>query len=328
MSLKAKLARKFVYAVFPDVRKFTDLKPAFEDSPDSPEGHLVPEVVALYGKPGVHILKIAFVLPHLLGTAYYTRKCATSVKRNPKTGKTKAPSEFFEELENYAKSLGVSRVGYTKLTPELVFSNRAVLFENAIVMVGEMRKSEISKAPGIGAGMEVWRTYYRLTKAAYKIAGFLRKNGYSAQPDPAVGGSTNFPLLAQKAGLGYIGKHGLLITPENGPSVRIGAVYTDLELPYTDEGVREYEWIPDFCDHCNACVRACPAGAIYTTPERENSREIHIDYKRCAAVFSRTLGCSICIKECTFTKGSYGKIKGAYEKIAKKEEEPENERTS
>ncbi|NJF24443.1 4Fe-4S dicluster domain-containing protein [Thermococcus sp. Bubb.Bath] len=319
MGLKAKLARKFVYTVFPDVRKYTSIKPAFGNSPDSPEGRLVPEVVALHGKPGIHILKMVLVLPYLLGTAYYARKSVTSVRRNPERGKKIAPPEFFEELELYAKSLGVLEVGYTKLTPDLVFSNRAVLFENAIVLIGEMRKGEIAKAPGVRAGIEVWRTYYRLTKAAYKIAEFLRKGGYNAQPDPAVGGSTNFPLLAQKAGLGHIGKYGLLITPENGPSVRIGVVYTDLELPYTDERVWEYEWIPDFCDRCNACVRACPAQAIYTTPKRENGREVHVDYKKCAVVFSRTLGCSVCVKECTFTKGDYGKIKRAYERVVEKE---------
>ncbi|WCN29215.1 4Fe-4S dicluster domain-containing protein [Thermococcus kodakarensis] len=74
--------------------------------------------------------------------------------------------------------------------------------------------------------------------------------------------------------------------------------------------------MPDFCDRCNACVRACPAQAIYITPKRENSREVHIDYTKCAVVFSRTLGCSVCVKECTFTKGSYERIKRAYEKVA------------
>ncbi|NJE04796.1 4Fe-4S dicluster domain-containing protein [Thermococcus sp. M36] len=320
MGLKAKLARKFVYTIFPDVRKFTDKKPALEQSLHSPEGRLVPEVVALYGRPGIHILKMVLVLPYLIGTAYYTRKSVASVRRNPLKGKKKAPSEFFEELESYAESLGVSRLGYTRLTPELVFSNRTVLFENAIVLLMEMRRSEISKAPGVGAGIEVWRTYYRLTRAAYRIAEFLRKNGFNAQPDPAIGGSTNFPLLAQKAGLGYIGKHGLLITPEYGPSARIAAVYTDLELPYTDENVKEYVWIPDFCNYCNACVRACPAEAIYLNPKiLENGAEVHIDYTKCAAVFSRTLGCSICIKECTFTKSSYERVERAYEKIAEKE---------
>lgn len=319
MSLKAELARRFVYTVFPDVRKFTDVKPAFENFPNSPEGRLVPEVVALYGKPGIHILKMLLVLPYLIGTAYYSRKCVTSVKRNPRRGRKKAGDKFFEELEGYAKSLGVSKVGYTKLTPERVFSNRAVLFENAIVLIGEMRKGEISKAPGVRAGIEVWRTYYRLTKAAYRIAEWLRERGYRAQPDPAVGGSTNFPLLAQKAGLGGIGKHGLLITPEYGPSVRITAVYTDLELHYTDGGAKEHAWILDFCDHGNACVRACPAQAIYLKPKvLENGAEVHVDYKRCAVVFSRTLGCSVCIKECTFTKSDYEKIKGAYERLSDK----------
>ncbi|WP_297074012.1 hypothetical protein [Thermococcus sp.] len=64
--------------------------------------------------------------------------------------------------------------------------------------------------------------------------------GYNAQPDLAVGESTNFLLLAQKAGLGHIGKHVLLITPEHGPSVRITAVYTDLKFPYTDDGAKEH----------------------------------------------------------------------------------------
>ncbi|WP_367884706.1 hypothetical protein [Thermococcus sp. JCM 11816] len=92
MSFKAKLARKFVYAVFPDVRKYTTLKPAFENSPDSPpEGRLVPEVVALYGKPGIHILKMALVLPYLVGTAYYARKSVTSVRKNPGRGQEDRP---------------------------------------------------------------------------------------------------------------------------------------------------------------------------------------------------------------------------------------------
>ena len=39
-NIKAKLARRFVYTVFPDVRRFTDVKPAFKNSPNSPEGGL------------------------------------------------------------------------------------------------------------------------------------------------------------------------------------------------------------------------------------------------------------------------------------------------
>ena len=93
------------------------------------------------------------VLSYLAGTAYYSRKCVTGVRRNPLRGKKRAPPQFFEELEVYSKSLGVSKVGYTKLTLELAFSNKAMLFENAIVLIGEMRKGEISKAPGVRASI-------------------------------------------------------------------------------------------------------------------------------------------------------------------------------
>ncbi len=147
----------------------------------------------------------------------------------------------------------------------------------------------------------------------------MRKKGYNAQPDPPVGGSTYFPLLAQKAGLGYIGKHGLLISERNGPAQRIAAIYTDLELPYTDSEVEKYSWIPEFCKVCNRCVHTCPANAIYPEPKvLPGGRKQYVDYTKCVVVFSRTLGCGVCIKECTFFKGDFENIKKAYKNISLK----------
>ncbi|MHA1299953.1 MAG: hypothetical protein ACTSO9_11080 [Candidatus Helarchaeota archaeon] len=65
----------------------------------------------------------------------------------------------------------------------------------------------------------------------------------------------------------------------------------------------------------------CPAKAIYKeTKILNNDREQHIDYTKCAKVFSRTLGCSICIKECTFFKGDFFKIKQTLMKYKNKHE--------
>ncbi|MBP1912954.1 hypothetical protein [Thermococcus stetteri] len=61
------------------------------------------------------------------------------------------------------------------------------------------------------------------------------------------------------------------------------------------------------------------AQAIYITPKKENGQEVHVNYKRCTVVFSRTLSCSVCIKEYPFTKGSYEKVKRVYEKVTEKE---------
>ncbi|MHA1383719.1 MAG: hypothetical protein ACTSR3_08205 [Candidatus Helarchaeota archaeon] len=79
--------------------------------------------------------------------------------------------------------------------------------------------------------------------------------------------------------------------------------------------------MPDFCEICNHCVSVCPAKAIYKeTKILNNDREQHIDYTKCAKVFSRTLGCSICIKECTFFKGDFFKIKQTLMKYKNKHE--------
>lgn len=123
--------------------------------------------------------------------------------------------------------------------------------------------------------------------------------------------------MARDAGLGGFGKNGLLITKEFGPSVRLAAVLTDIEN-LTVNNQNNFEWIKSFCELCNACVRKCPAKAIYEkTVVFEDDSEEHIDYKKCAIPFTKQHGCTVCIKECTFFKNNYDKIQIAYEKKRK-----------
>lgn len=60
---------------------------------------------------------------------------------------------------------------------------------------------------------------------------------------------------AQLAGLGMIGKNGLLITPEYGSFVFIGEIVTSIELTF--EGKQKKT-----CNNCGRCVAKCPGGAI------------------------------------------------------------------
>ncbi|NCD04986.1 MAG: hypothetical protein EOL97_02600 [Spirochaetia bacterium] len=106
------------------------------------------------------------------------------------------------------------------------------------------------------------RSYYQMNFTANKVKEFLNKKGYNAVASSTLEGNVNYPLLAQEANLGYIGKNGLLITPKLGPSIRIAAVYTDIEnLPLAKDN--DYIWIRDFCNTCNRCVRTCPTKAIF-----------------------------------------------------------------
>jgi Pyruvate/2-oxoacid:ferredoxin oxidoreductase delta subunit len=291
--------------------------PVVLPSLQSPEGKFVPEIVSKYGKISGFFKVIIFLLPYFIKALVNIRKSYKSIEKNPVNAKTEISSDVLKDFEEYAKKLGCSQVGYTKVPREYIFKNKVILFENGIVLTMNMKKSRMKKAPSIWTSMEVWRVYAELGKIVNKLAKYLRKKGFKAQAGPALGGETNYTYLAQKAGLGYIGKHGLLISKENGPSQRIAAIYTNIEnLPFTDSNSYEYDWIPEFCEICNRCVITCPAGAIYkATRILENGGKQHIDYKKCAVPFSITAGCSVCIKECAFFNSDFEKIKNAFLKI-------------
>jgi len=249
---------------------------------------------------------------YLFGSLRELFKSVKSIERNLYTGQQTVTPEFLTELKELAQSLGISDVGYTEVKEPHMFRESIILFKYAIVFTMEMKKSEIECAPSKRTIIEVFRTYHELGKSVNVISDFLRSKGYNAQPVPAIGSNLNLTVLARDAGLGGFGKNGLIITRKYGPSVRLAAVLTDIEnLPLNKE--LNQEWVHTFCDSCNACVRKCPAKAIYEKPMTlEDGSERHIDYKKCALPFSRQHGCTVCIKECVFFKSDYEKIKELY----------------
>lgn len=92
----------------------------------------------------------------------------------------------------------------------------------------------------------------RLQKLADKIAGQIGPFGYRAFVDSA-------PVLekaiAQKAGLGWIGKHTNLISEKTGSWFFLGEIYTDLPLPLDEQATNH-------CGSCSACMDVCPTKAI------------------------------------------------------------------
>lgn len=99
------------------------------------------------------------------------------------------------------------------------------------------------------------RDYHKVLKQRLKSAAvLLEKAGHKARICV-----DSVPLLeralAVQAGLGFLGKNGMLIVPGWGSYLFLGEIVTDLELP----GGKS---VPDGCGVCEICLRGCPTGAL------------------------------------------------------------------
>jgi epoxyqueuosine reductase len=101
------------------------------------------------------------------------------------------------------------------------------------------------------------KDYHQITgRRLAQLADFLRANGANLARTFADAGPVPERELAQRAGLGWIGKNTMLIRPDAGSFFFIGSVFTDLPLE-TDS---PFEL--DRCGSCTRCLAACPTDAF------------------------------------------------------------------
>jgi len=110
--------------------------------------------------------------------------------------------------------------------------------------------------------------------------------------------------LAQRSGIGWRGKHTLVLSRDAGSMFFLGEIFTDLALPVSAP-------VSSHCGHCTACITACPTGAIvapyrldarrcisYLTIEHEGA--IPVEFR--AAMGNRIYGCDDCQLVCPWNK--------------------------
>ena len=111
--------------------------------------------------------------------------------------------------------------------------------------------------------------------------------------------------LAEQAGLGWIGKHTLLIHPDAGSWFFIGEIYTNIALAPA-EAVQ-----PDQCGNCRACMTVCPTDAI-VGPQQLDARRcisyLTIEHKTAIPenlrplIGNRIFGCDDCQLYCPWNR--------------------------
>lgn len=288
-------------------------------APDAPERFETPQRYAeLRAERGPGELTMMTTRDSFLGTITNSRDIVDGL-RDALDGEVespaRAPEEFFEEFEYHARSLGVASVGYTQVQEEWIFQDNGILYDKAIVLTMPMDEEILDTAPSSELLDHVIDNYGSLGEVVEELAAFLRGHGYDAQVGHPQMGQVHYPTLAEAADLGYRGKHRMIMTPEAGPRVRVGAIYTNIEnLPVATEN--SHEWIADYCDHCNLCVRECPPEAIPEESEWDgNGRMSPIDSEACFEEFAENYGCAVCVKVCPFNQVGYDRIHEQYQRM-------------
>lgn len=177
-----------------------------------------------------------------------------------------------------------------------------------IVMAFEMDADAIACSPTATSSAAAGNGYSRMTAAASSLAEFIRILGYNAIP--CVDMTALSIPLAIDAGLGEMGRNGMLITPKYGPRIQLAKVITDMPL-LVDQPIRF--GVKEFCDVCQQCAEQCPGQAISSEAPTNKALDISnnpgvikwpVDAIKCLGA-SHSLGfsiCNTCIQVCPFNQ--------------------------
>lgn len=122
----------------------------------------------------------------------------------------------------------------------------------------------VQRGPNQAYADEYVRVNRLINEVSIALTDEIRNRGFRARSLPAsdrtdtvnLGGDFPHKTAATRGGLGWIGRHNQLVTRRFGSWVRLGTVFTDLELPCGPPMEK------NFCGSCTRCVEACPAQAL------------------------------------------------------------------
>ncbi len=219
------------------------------------------------GKSNIRLKKMPFSPQHLSELAVQIKQWGRALGFQrvgiTDTNLTQAENRLFEWLENgmhgqlhYMEKHGLKRTRPADLIPgtvRIISARMDYLPPDSRPFAQTLADSETAYISRYATGRDYHKLIRkRLERLARRINREIGPFNYRAFADSA---PVMEKPLAQKAGLGWIGKHTNLLSRESGSWFFIGELYIDLPLPCDLPST-------DHCGSCVACISACPTNAI------------------------------------------------------------------
>jgi reductive dehalogenase len=183
-------------------------------------------------------------------------------------------------------------------------------FQYAVVLGFKMDYHVYRYTNSVLAGAATGLGYAQMAFTNALVSEYITNLGYSVIDCTTNDVALTVPM-AMQAGMGDIGRNGLLITPRYGPRVRLSKVITDLPLSPdspVDFGVTE------FCNACGKCADHCPSKSIMhggrsTEPRNasnsESEKKWPVNAETCRQYWAKAKkggGCTLCISTCPYNR--------------------------
>ncbi len=242
-------------------------------------------------------------------------------KVNPVVTPVEDPARMAGNIKEVARFFGAHAVGITYLDQAYVYSHRARGYEPNGEKPGDPIDLPYKYAICMGVASDYDKymaNNSHISDAEYMLgntmsmmppfllAAYIRELGYAARWHAYGKGEVNPLPLAVLAGLGELGRHGMLIHETYGSRLHLGVVTTDLPLE-VDQPVDIA--VEDFCKYCKKCARTCPSRSITFSDVKDvyNGVEkwrINVDscYSYRLGTHDRFHNCLWCVSSCCYNK--------------------------
>lgn len=222
-------------------------------------------------------------------------------------------------VKKAARFFGANLVGIAPLNRNWLYSvNRRgepydipETMQYVVVMAIEMDYDAIATSPTFTSSAATALGYSTMAFIEVELAAFIQRLGYNAI---TCGNDVSLSVpQAIDAGLGQYGRHGILITKQYGPRVRIAKVLTNMPLlrDYPDENFCKA--VIRFCETCEKCAKTCPSQSIPYGKEQAWSgnsisnnpgmKKWYVNVDSCYGFWiDNGSECSNCIRSCPYNK--------------------------
>ncbi len=243
-----------------------------------------------------------------------------------------APEEMTQKIKRLAKYFGADLVGIAETKDYHYYSHRGRNSETygqkieefhkyGLVFAVEMDRDMVNRAPQLEEIIEVTKGYIKAAVVGMWLSYYIRELGYAARNHMDGNYLVVAPLMAEDAGIGEIGRSGILVTKEYGPRIRLGVVTTDMPLI---PGTKEKFGIKEFCKICKKCATTCLGKAISQDDisEINGEKRWQVAQEKCYAIWKKVgSDCGICLSTCPFSQEVslelIEKMKGSQEVMGK-----------